>query len=91
MISQHMQSLIFPSIQVLYLLIKTRTGKRELCYPQILKVPKPGGTQYLLGPPQISQVKMTSILHMCESNKNSTFRADYGPWAAEDDHVCSLH
>ena len=33
-----MQSFTFPSIQVLYLLIKTRTGKKkELCYPQILK------------------------------------------------------
>lgn len=32
-----MQSFTFPSIQVLCLLIKTRTGKKELCYPQILK------------------------------------------------------
>lgn len=38
-----MQSFIFPSIQVLYLLIKARTGKKkkELCCPQILKSQSP--------------------------------------------------
>lgn len=89
MVSQRMQSFIFPSIQVLYLLIKARTGKKKkrTVLPPNSEEPKPGGTQYLLVPSQISQVKMTSILHMCEGNKKSTLRVDYGSWLPEVNHV----
>lgn len=64
MISQYMQSFIFPSIQVLCLLIKARIGKRELCYPQILKAKAWRHTVFIGSITDFSG-QDDSILHMC--------------------------